>query len=87
MHSEHFQDFDAFSESVRDLDCTMMLQNPARRSWHIRAAEIAGLRVQMGQLGSGNIVEGQSWASGILLYLPLTNACEYAGNGDVLARN
>jgi AraC family ethanolamine operon transcriptional activator len=45
------------------------------------------LEVQVGRLGSGNIVEGQSWANGTLLYLPLTNACEYAANGEILVRN
>ena len=87
MHEEHFQDFDAFAESVRHLDCTMMLQNPVRRSWMGSVADISGIRVQMGRLGSGNIVEGQSWVDGSMIYLPLTNTCEYSANGTVIEKD
>ena len=31
MQYQHFQDFDAFAATVRDIDSTMMLQNPKRR--------------------------------------------------------
>lgn len=87
MQIEKFEDFDAFAASVRDLDCTMMLQNPAHHSWTIRAAEIAGLRVQMGQLGSGNIVEGESWVDGSMIYLPLSDTCAYSANGQAIEKN
>ncbi|MBT8470290.1 MAG: helix-turn-helix domain-containing protein [Deltaproteobacteria bacterium] len=86
MHPEHYDDFDAFACSVRDLDCTMMLQNPARQSWTTRKAKIAGLQVQMGELGSGNIVEGQSWVGGSMIYLPLSDNCAYSANGEVIER-
>lgn len=33
MGTYHFEDFDAFAETVRDVDCVMMLQNPAQRRW------------------------------------------------------
>jgi AraC family ethanolamine operon transcriptional activator len=78
---EHFRDFDEFVASVQGVDSTMLLQNPARHSWEIRAAEISGNRVQLGRMGSGNIVEGQSWKDGYLLYLPLSGACAHATNG------
>jgi len=87
MQVEHYQDFDAFAASVRDLDCTMMLQNAARHSWTAQAAHIAGLQVQMGQLGSGNIVEGQSWVDGSMIYLPLSDTCEYRANGVPIEKN
>jgi AraC family ethanolamine operon transcriptional activator len=87
MREEHFEDFDAFAASVRDLDCTMMLQNPARRSWIGSVADISGIRVQMGRLGSGNIVEGQSWVDGSMIYLPLTATCEYSANGRVIEKD
>ena len=83
MRSLHFRDFDAFASSVRDVDCEMTLQNPRRRLWSLRAADLDGIDVQVGRLGSGNIVEGQSWANGFLLYLPLTSACDYSANGEV----
>jgi len=87
MHEEHFEDFDAFAASVRDLDCTMVLQNLARRSWIGSVADISGIRVQMGRLGSGNIVEGQSWVDGSMIYLPLTESCEYSANGTVVEKD
>jgi len=87
MESEHFYDFDAFAESVRGVESRMMLQNPRRHSWRTHLAYMAGVRVQMGQLGSGNIVEGQTAAEGCLLYLPLTDECEYSANGLRIAKD
>ena len=87
MKTQSFQDFDAFANSVRGIDSVMMLQNARRRIWSISEVELPELRVQMGRLGSGNIVEGQSWAGGYLLYLPLTATCAYSANGTVLKRN
>jgi AraC family ethanolamine operon transcriptional activator len=87
MRAENFQDFDEFVASVRGVDCTMMLHNAARHSWQIRAAELAGVLVQLGRLGSGNIVEGQSYSDGYLIYLPLSETCEYLGNGEVIPKN
>jgi AraC family ethanolamine operon transcriptional activator len=81
VQHEHFRDFDEFAASVQGVDSTMLLQNPARQSWEISAAEISGIRVQSGQLGSGNIVEGRSWKDGYLVYLPLSDTCEYLLNG------
>ncbi len=87
MNYQHFRDFDAFAASVRDVDCTMMLQNPKHYSWSITHVNLPESRVQMGKLGSGNIVEGQSISNGYVIYMPLTNKCEYSANGTVLERN
>jgi AraC family ethanolamine operon transcriptional activator len=87
MQSEHYTDFDAFASSVRGVDSVMLLQNPARRSWTIKAAEVSGIRVQVGRLGSGNIIEGQSWANGTLLYLPLTDTCAYSACGTPIPKD
>jgi len=81
VQHEHFRDFDEFVASIQGVDSTMLLQNPARQSWEIEAADIVGIRVQSGRLGSGNIVEGQSWKDGYLIYLPLSDTCAYAVNG------
>jgi AraC family ethanolamine operon transcriptional activator len=86
MQSEHFTDFDAFASSVRGVDSVMLLQNPARRSWSIQAAEVSGIRVQVARLGSGNIAEGQSWADGTFLYLPLTDRCAYSASGTLIEK-
>lgn len=82
MRVHSFDDFDAFSSSVRDVDSVMMLQNATTRSWVISHVDLPRVHVQAGQLGSGNIVEGQSWPNGYLVYLPLTPACEYSANGS-----
>lgn len=82
-----FRDFDAFADSVRAIDAVMMLQNPARRSWSVKQAFADGIEVQIGQLGSGNIAEGQSWKSGTVIYMPLSHEVEYSANGRVLGRD
>lgn len=87
MESAHFRDFDEFVASVRGVDCTMMLQNAAQHRWDIQAAEVTGIRVQLGRLGSGNMLEGQSWPDGTLIYLPLSETCEYLAWGTVIEKN
>jgi AraC family ethanolamine operon transcriptional activator len=75
-----FRDFDAFTAAVRDVECRMMLQNPGRRLWTIDQVQLGQVDVQYGCLGSGNIVEGQSWLHGYLFYLPLSPVA-YTANG------
>jgi AraC family ethanolamine operon transcriptional activator len=59
----------------------MMRQNPKKRVWAIADVDLGDIKVQYGQLGSGNIVEGQSAADTYILYMPLTDACDYTFNG------
>ena len=59
----------------------MMRQNPKKRVWSIADVDLGDTKVQYGQLGSGNIVEGQSAADAYLLYMPLSDTCEYTFNG------
>jgi AraC family ethanolamine operon transcriptional activator len=80
MRHRTFRDFDAFAESVRDVESEMLLRNPARRFWSLRAVDLDGIDVQVGELGSGNIARGQLRTDGYLLYLPLS-AVEYRANG------
>ena len=87
MKSQYFRDFDEFANSVRDVESTMMLQNPVRLIWSINHLYLPEIHVQLGRLGSGNIVEGQSWSNGYLLYLPLTGTCEYLANGTVVDKD
>jgi AraC family ethanolamine operon transcriptional activator len=84
MKSFEFNEFDAFAETVRDVDAVMTMQNPEHRVWKIKQTALEGLHVQLGQVGSGNIVEGQSWSDGILLYLPLSADVTYRVNGVTL---
>jgi len=87
MHAEHYRDFDEFVASVQGIDCRMTLQNAARHSWDIQAAQLPGTRVQLGRLGSGNIVEGESWADTYVIYLPLSDTCEYLASGAVIEKD
>jgi AraC family ethanolamine operon transcriptional activator len=87
MQAGHYRDFDEFVASVQGVDCRMTLQNAARHVWDIEAADLPGTRVQLGRLGSGNIVEGQSLADTYLIYLPLSDTCEYVLNGMVIEKN
>ncbi|MEP3342535.1 MAG: helix-turn-helix domain-containing protein [Hyphomicrobiales bacterium] len=87
MAEKTFDDFDAFADTIRDVDATMTLQNPSDRSWIVNQADAAGVEVQFGQLGSGNIVDGCSWSNGYLLYLPLTDGVAYSINGKNIAQN
>lgn len=87
MQKRVFRDFDAFAESVRGIDAVMMLQNPMQQRWVISDSNLLGMHLQLGRLASGNIVEGQSWTDGYVLYLPLTNSCEYSANGTVIDEN
>ncbi|MGI9511096.1 MAG: helix-turn-helix domain-containing protein [Geminicoccaceae bacterium] len=84
MQSEQFHDFDEFIGSVSDIDATMLMVNPTERLWTIDHVNMAGVHVQLGRLGSGNIVEGQAPADGIVLYIPLSERTEYAINGSNL---
>lgn len=84
MKPLQFSEFDAFADTVRDVDAVMTMQNPERRVWTINQTALKGLHIQLGQVGSGNIVEGQSWSDGTLLYLPLSAGISYRANGVVL---
>jgi AraC family ethanolamine operon transcriptional activator len=87
MQSYTFRDFDAFTDSVRDVDCGMMLLNPKSRVWRISHVDLGGIHVQLGRLGSGNIAEGRSDTDRFLLYAPLDDDCEHAINGAVITKN
>ncbi len=65
----------------------MMLQNPGHFIWSLNQVYLPEIHVQLGRLGSGNIVEGQSWSNGYLLYLPLTGTCKYSANGTVVDKD
>ena len=87
MQSHRFRDFDAFAASVRGVDCGMMLQNPKTRNWDINVVDVGAIQVQLGRLGSGNIVEGQTHADKYLFYMPLSEDCPYSWNATVLQRD
>ena len=82
MHSKTFDDFDAFSESVREVECRMMLRDIEQREWKISSVGLGSFGMQLGQLGSGNIAQGQSRQDGYMAYVPLSSGVEYLANGQ-----
>jgi AraC family ethanolamine operon transcriptional activator len=87
MQSQIFRDFDAFAGAVRDANCAMLLENLVHPRWGITHLELAGVHVQVGQEGSGNITEGQARADGYVIFLPLDNSDSYAANGIALDKH
>jgi AraC family ethanolamine operon transcriptional activator len=83
MQTKTFTEYDAFASSVKDIDARMMFTNARHHRWTISRARLSRLHLQLGRLGSGNIVEGQSVANGLLLYVPMTEACQYRANGTI----
>jgi AraC family ethanolamine operon transcriptional activator len=84
MKYKNFTDFDDFVSNVRDVDSSMMLHNVTRHSWKIAQVILPTIELQVGHLGSGNIIEGQSWQNGYLIYLPINQRCSYLVNGEFL---
>lgn len=84
MKSKTFTDFDAFVSNVRNVDCNMMAHNVTKHYWNIFQVNLSEVELQLGQLGSGNILEGQSWSNGVIIYLPINQRCLYLVNGEFL---
>ena len=87
METRAFQDFDAFTEAVRDVDFTMLMQNPSRRHWSISHVELDGIHIQYGQEGSGDITEGRSRTDGFTLFVPIGSDETHTANGAGLHKS
>lgn len=86
MQTHVYNDFDAFAESVHNVDSRMLLRHPKNRTWSVSTVNLNGINIQVGRLGSGNIAQGEIRQDGYILYLPLTDAVEYSANGIVLEK-
>ena len=87
MRYDQYHDFDAFAESIRDVDARMVLVNPQRHLWTSSALQLQGIDLQIGWLGSGNLAQAGLRDDFYLFYLPTTPGIEYKANGIVLQRN
>jgi AraC family ethanolamine operon transcriptional activator len=87
MQSYSFKNFDAFADTVRDADMDMMLCNPKHRNWNIDFVDLGGIHVQVGRMGSGNLVQGQADADKYVLYAPLNADSEHSLNGSVVTKD
>jgi len=81
VESRSYNDFDEFAEDVSSFDGRILLNHPSKPKWTISHIDLGEVHIQVGLLGSGNIVEGTSW-DGYLVYLPLTGACRKILNGS-----
>ena len=84
MKTKIFHDFDAFANSVKDVESKMLLRNPERRFWSVSAVDLGEMDLQLGLLGSGNIAQGELRDDGFMIYFPLTKHVEYTANSEVL---
>lgn len=87
MQSVVFTDFDAFEESVRGGDMSLMIEHPVRPRWSIESMRLSDTHLQHGQPGSGIIATGQFRPDEQLLYLPLTDTCEWSANGTPVGKD
>lgn len=87
MRRKEFHDFDAFAESIRDVDARMVLVNPRQHVWTSSGVELNGIDLQMGRLGSGNLARAGLSEDFYLFYLPTTPDTEYKASGVMLQRN
>jgi AraC-like DNA-binding protein len=86
METRTYNDFDAFADDVTSFDGQILLNNPHRPEWSISHIDLGGVHIQSSSVGSGNIVEGESW-DGYMIYLPLTGACKKVLNGTQISQN
>jgi AraC family ethanolamine operon transcriptional activator len=80
-----FTEFDEFAESIRDVESKMMFRNVLEHVWTTSSVVLPHINVQSGELGSGNIAQGELRSDGCMIYLPRTSDVEYSANGQILA--
>ena len=86
LETRTFDDFDEFAEAIGSFDGRILLNNPNTPEWTRSHFELGGIHIQIGVVGSGNIVEGTSW-DGYMVYLPLTGACKKVLNGSEISKH
>ena len=86
METRSFDDFDEFAEAVSSFDGRILLTHPSIPKWSISHLDLDGVHIQTGELGSGNIVEGQSW-DGYMVYLPIPCAGKKILNGSEVSKD
>ena len=87
MDTYIFNDFDAFKAVVRGVDCSMLPQKVECNSWAVSRVDVGGIILQSGQLGSGNLLVGESQSDGFIFYFPNTAGVKYLGNGIEFSKN
>ena len=81
--AQTFDDFDAFTSAVEDVDVRCITPRVHRPQWLLRGFQLpSGLRVQLASMGSGNIAEGATPADGWSIFLQRPGIIR--ANGSVL---
>lgn len=80
-----FEEFEAYTQSVRNVEVDFTLPRLTKRLWQIRHTFLDGLHLQYAYEGGGNIAEGGVEKSGYLLFVPLSEI-EVRANGGVMSR-
>lgn len=81
--TQTFDDFDAFTNAVEDVDVRCVTPRVHRPHWLLRGFQLpSGLRVQLASMGSGNIAEGATPADGCNIFLQRPGIIR--ANGSVL---
>jgi len=86
VETRSFDDFDEFAEAVSSFDGRITLTHPSIPKWSVSHLNLDGVHIQTGVLGSGNIVEGQSW-DGYMVYLPIPGAGKKILNGSEVSKD
>ena len=84
LHTLTFDNFDEYAATIQDVDVNITLLNVVRRHWSIQFADVAGIHVQKGSQGSGDICVGRAPADGYTFALPGMQAPLHRVNGVTL---
>jgi len=86
VETRTFNEFDEFAEAVSSFDGRIVLSHPSTPRWRINHLDLDGVHIQTAEVGSGNIVEGESW-DGYMVYLPLFDAGRKILNGSEVGKD
>ena len=86
VETRSFSEFDEFAEAISSFDGRILLTHPGIPKWSVSHLDLDGVHIQTGVLGSGNIVEGQSW-DGYMVYLPIPGTGKKILNGSEVGKD
>lgn len=79
-----FDDFDAWSDTIRTADLRLACDAVERREWRHAAVAVGNVILQMAEEGGGNLCYGANTHAGPLLFLPLTHTTGHVVNCEPL---
>jgi len=79
-----FDDFDAWGECIRGAHLRMVCDVVDTGCWALGHVDLAGVTLQIGAEGGGNVCYGANAHEGPMLFVPLTHATDHIVNGERL---